>query len=1283
MDNHAIAFAKLPSGKVRMFLGNDGGVWRTDDAEAASVTWTNLNNAALTLTQFYPSISINTSSPAIAFGGTQDNGSQNYQGGHAWVDNQLCGDGGTTAVDVVVPSTVYIGCGTGFAINASYQNGTIGTFSDAVNGINPSDNSSFIPPIAVDPNAGNVLYFGTTKVYQSVDAAITWAPISYDLAGGSDYLSALAVAPGASQVVYAGVSTGQIFVANNVSAGTAASFNQVGGAVIPPRAVMAIAIDPSDKTGGTAYVAYSGFSFVNSSFGVSDPTGHIFKTINGGSSWTDVSCSVVAPANCATPAATDLPNIPVNDIVVDPEVPGMLYAATDLGVYVGSCTATGCTWSTLGTGLPHVAVFSLRLHEASRTLRAATHGRGAWDIFLNNLTFSGPRIFSITPTSSNSGGSTFTLTVTGKGLSGGTIQFGSTALAATGTASDTSLSGIVPTTLLTAGSVKITVKTSVISNSVPFEVLALAPTLTALNPASSPVQTPNPTVNVPIQVSGTNFASSAKVLFNGGTNGVTTKFNNGTSLTATLPAALLGPYGSTNDMAVLNAPPGGGRSKTVAFKVAAPIPPNDNFANAIDITSLTFNDTQDSSSASTESADPVPGCVTQFSSGQGNTGGHPNGTYNTIWYKFTPIFSANLNVDTTGSSYDTVLSIWSGSGTSETSLTVTAVACNDDIQPGIIIQSQLQNVSLTAGTTYYIMVSSFGPPDPNPVALGGKTQFNFSYNFGNYPAPILTSMSPTSAKSGDPTFTLTLNGSNFFNGTIINFVDTATSYGSAIVTTFVSHTQITATIPAASIALPDPFYVVVINPPPNYASSNTLNFTVNLGTYPVPTLSSIYPATIIAGSLPFNMNVSGANFAKSAILNFNGVAQSTTVNSSQNAYATISTADISTPGTVQVTVSNPTPGGGPSAPQSFIITQPTVVPTIATVSPASLPAGSPTTLTISGTGFIQGAAVDVVGIGGGYWSANVSSPTQLSVSNFSVGSPGIIPIYIIDPAPAGTSTAFNLTVTQPPPPTITSVSPATAPSGSSPTLTITGTGFQPGASVLFNGSNYYGNLTGSTQLTVVISLGGLAAGIYPLSVVDPGAAGASASVNFTVTGPPDFSIAAAGTTTQTVAAGQTATFTNAVSISANNGFAAPVNLSCSVAASATACSVNPPSLASGSGSATVKVTTTARGIVPPPLPTVRYIPSPTIIAVLALAILLAALLARFGRTRRQRYAGALPLGTIVLFLVLEATGCGGGGGGTPPPPPPPTGTTAGTYTINVTATSGTLSHSTTLTLVVQ
>src|SRR5215472_16995793 len=427
VDNHALAFAKLSTGKIRMYLGNDGGIWRTEDAEATTVAWTNLNDSLLTLTQFYPALSIHPSSQAIAFAGTQDNGSQIYAGpSTAWTDDQRCGDGTGTTIDNVIPSTVFVTCN-GDNVAVSFANGGAGSYVSAANGINPADNSNFVPPLVTDSGVANTAYLGTTKVYQTVTAGTSWTALSGDLVNGSspnfDSLTALAVAPmsSASSVVYAGANTGQIFVATNVSTGTG-TFNLVAGqSSLPPRQVQAIAVDPADPTGKTAYAAFSGFSFVQGT--INDPKGHLFKTTDGAATWADVSCTV---ANCSTPAMTDLPNTPINDVVIDPDVPGTLYAGTDIGVFQGTCTTTTpatCTWATLSTGLPRVAVLSLKLHRASRTLRAATHGRGAWDIVLNNFTFVGPHLSSISPVSALAGSADFTLTVNGNGLTGGSVQW--------------------------------------------------------------------------------------------------------------------------------------------------------------------------------------------------------------------------------------------------------------------------------------------------------------------------------------------------------------------------------------------------------------------------------------------------------------------------------------------------------------------------------------------------------------------------------------------------------------------------------------------------------------------------------------------------------------------------------------------------------------------------------------------------------------------------------------------------------------------------------------------
>ena len=92
----------------------------------------------------------------------------------------------------------------------------------------------------------------------------------------------------------------------------------------------------------------------------------MFKTTDYGITWTDIS--------------GNLPDIPMNDIVADPDLPGTLYLASDIGVFQTS--DGGQNWSTLSNGLPARLVRSLNLHRPTRTLRAATYGRSMWDLAL-------------------------------------------------------------------------------------------------------------------------------------------------------------------------------------------------------------------------------------------------------------------------------------------------------------------------------------------------------------------------------------------------------------------------------------------------------------------------------------------------------------------------------------------------------------------------------------------------------------------------------------------------------------------------------------------------------------------------------------------------------------------------------------------------------------------------------------------------------------------------------------------------------------------------------------
>jgi hypothetical protein len=263
--------------------------------------------------------------------------------------------------------------------------------------------------------------------------------------------------------------------------------------------------------------------------------------------------------------------------------------------------------------------------------------------------------------------------------------------------------------------------------------------------------------------------------------------------------------------------------------------------------------------------------------------------------------------------------------------------------------------------------------------------------------------------------------------------------------------------------------------------------------------------------------------------------------------------------------------------------------------------------------------------------------------------------------------------------------------GSAPTGPIT---FSSGGTVLAMVYLTNGNtLNGTTQSTATFDASQLPAGQYSVTASYPGDANyiASNSSAVALNLMADFGLSNRGAPPQTVTAGQIAQFVNNIAVTPFFGFSSTVNLSCTVPANATTCSVNPNSLTTSSGVniASVAVTTTARsaGVFGRPIK-----PSPfdqRVGPLMVVVLLLCWLLARRLRTNQQRFAGVLALALVWLVVAIEIAACGGGSSAPPPPPPPPpqTGTAAGSYTVTVTATastnSGTLTHTSTLTMVVQ
>ncbi|MGH3054307.1 MAG: PPC domain-containing protein, partial [Gaiellaceae bacterium] len=127
---------------------------------------------------------------------------------------------------------------------------------------------------------------------------------------------------------------------------------------------------------------------------------------------------------------------------------------------------------------------------------------------------------------------------------------------------------------------------------------------------------------------------------------------------------------------------------------------NDACANALAVPAVPYSGTTTTTTATTEGSDPTPSC-----------GNHSRSK--SAWYRFTAPSSGTLTADTFGSTYDTILSVYTGSCGAFTPLTN---GCNDDSGS---VQSRV-SFPATAGSTYYFLVTAY-------AGNGGTLHFDLTY----------------------------------------------------------------------------------------------------------------------------------------------------------------------------------------------------------------------------------------------------------------------------------------------------------------------------------------------------------------------------------------------------------------------------------------------------------------------------------------------------------------------------------------------------------------------------
>ena len=278
---------------------------------------------------------------------------------------------------------------------------------------------------------------------------------------------------------------------------------------------------------------------------------------------------------------------------------------------------------------------------------------------------------------------------------------------------------------------------------------------------------------------------------------------------------------------------------------------------------------------------------------------------------------------------------------------------------------------------------------------------------------------------------------------------------------------------------------------------------------PTPAIAALFPSGITAGSQAFTISVGGTNFQSNTTAQWNGVNRPTVYNQSTGQLVvTILDGDVSNPGTGQLTVSNPAPGGGqnPNA-VSFVINPPGANgPVITSLSPASVVAGTKTDVMLQVTGQNLVSADTITFNGTQFPTTFAGSTLTATISNQDFSATGLASIAVQTNIPGVASPSVKLPIgpSSNPVPHLTSILPtSTAPNTVPPGgyLLVNGSGFAPGSVVNFNSSPRPTGYSSSTQLAVGVSSADVTGGTIAVTVVNPNpGGGTSSSVNFTVSG---------------------------------------------------------------------------------------------------------------------------------------------------------------------------------------
>ena len=392
-DNHARTIVGGDANHV--INGNDGGVYYVSNAltatSAFNADWVAMNDTLPTIEIYHGDVTADfaTSASPGATAGFQDNGSATvvYAGPPAPAEWNATygGDGIVSRIEPVLQQRWYYSSQNGDVVVST--NGPDEPESSASGGWS-SDVLSFVFPFEIyrygvldAPGSGCTaaqgcthLIAGSNRVWETTSGGVNgagWAAKTPNLTKnnlilGSDnrsFINNVHYSISDPSVAIVGTNDGNVQYVFGLGAAGAATPVDVTGSnsVLPNRPILDVATDPFNPLVG--YAAVGGFD-------ANSPTtpGHVMQ----------VTCTAQCASFTWVDKSGNLPDIPANAVIVNPNIPNQVFAGMDWGLYyTDNINANPPVWQRF-EGLPHVMVWSFSIDRGFTTLAAFTRSRGAW-----------------------------------------------------------------------------------------------------------------------------------------------------------------------------------------------------------------------------------------------------------------------------------------------------------------------------------------------------------------------------------------------------------------------------------------------------------------------------------------------------------------------------------------------------------------------------------------------------------------------------------------------------------------------------------------------------------------------------------------------------------------------------------------------------------------------------------------------------------------------------------------------------------------------------------------